>query len=79
MTSQPSSEHRVFASATGLMRAVTGLSTAVLGLSLVWCATAEAVQIKRVQSGVVNFDQDDVVQSKVLTYPVNQAKSILLL
>ncbi len=44
-----------------------------------WGPLAEAVQIKRIQSGIANFDTDDVVQAINLTYPVDQSKSIILL
>src|SRR3989338_5593890 len=42
-------------------------------------ADAHAVQIKRIQRGLVNFDTDDVVQTATLTYAVDQSKSIILL
>ena len=50
-----------------------------LAAGLLWSPTAEAVQIKRVQRGVANFDLDDVVQAIPLAYSVNQAKSVILL
>ena len=40
---------------------------------------AHAVQIKRVQRGIVNFDTDDVVQTGQLSFSVDQSKSIILL
>ncbi len=40
---------------------------------------AEAVQVKRVQRGIANFDTDDVAALASLTYSVDQTKSIILL
>ena len=56
-----------------------GAGLACVFTLILFTATADAVQIKRIQRGIVNFDFDDVVQTANLTNSVDQSKSIIIL
>ncbi len=59
-----------------IMKRALLLAVAFLFVSVL---DAHAVQIKRVQSGIANFDTDDITQSIPLTNEVDLTKSIILI